>query len=543
MATYKHLRSSTANKRPTTSIADGQLAINTNTASPGLFFKDSAGTGIVKVGPVHVGSTAPNSTPAAGGSSGNYLGEQWLDTGASPAQMKVWNGSAWVGVVADELPVSKLQDGDARQLLQTDAAGTGVQWTSNVDVPGTLDVTGAATFDSIARHPLGTAGAPTVTFTGDTNTGIYSPGADQVAISTNGAQALYINADGDILVADGNRMEIDEIRARDGAGLKLFDDGGAGIFIQDGGNVGLGTSSPAGLLECVGVASGGNLNFVFKNFATATNSASRLVLGTTTVDPTADSINGRSIISSIRQGDGSTDLAFNLSRGSAVTQDVVYIDGSGGRVGIGTTSPAVKFHAVDTASGSTAYFRFQNEGTGSGSAVGLQFYSGSSTSNRFVSAIVADAEGTASGEGYLSFHTRLSNTVTEKARIDSSGRLLVGTSTGSTSGSGNKALLQVNGSVCKDAKNGTISDGQTLTLFTVHTFGVFLVTTKQNDSVTTRSTVNLVFVNVSGTGTRLVSLAAAPAGGWSVAMSGLDFQLTNTSGAARGYSASILQLF
>jgi hypothetical protein len=152
MATYKHLRSSTANKRPTTSITDGQLAINTNTASPGLFFKDSAGTGIVKVGPVHVGTTAPNATPAAGGSSGNYLGEQWLDTSVSPAQMKVWNGSAWVGIVADELPVSKLQDGDARQLLQTDAAGTGVEWTSNVDVPGTLDVTSTATFDSIARH-------------------------------------------------------------------------------------------------------------------------------------------------------------------------------------------------------------------------------------------------------------------------------------------------------------------------------------------------------------------------------------------------------
>ncbi len=47
-----------------------------------------------------------------------------------------------------ELPVSKLQDGDARQLLQTDAAGTGVEWTDDVDVPGTLGVTGAATFDS-----------------------------------------------------------------------------------------------------------------------------------------------------------------------------------------------------------------------------------------------------------------------------------------------------------------------------------------------------------------------------------------------------------
>jgi hypothetical protein len=48
---------------------------------------------------------------------------------------------------AAEIAVSKLADGAARQLLQTDAAGTGVEWTSNVDVPGTLDVTGAATFD------------------------------------------------------------------------------------------------------------------------------------------------------------------------------------------------------------------------------------------------------------------------------------------------------------------------------------------------------------------------------------------------------------
>lgn len=47
-----------------------------------------------------------------------------------------------------EIAVSKLADGTARQLLQTDAAGTGVEWASNIDVPGTLDVTGAATFDN-----------------------------------------------------------------------------------------------------------------------------------------------------------------------------------------------------------------------------------------------------------------------------------------------------------------------------------------------------------------------------------------------------------
>ena len=47
-----------------------------------------------------------------------------------------------------EIAVSKLANGSARQLLQTASNGTSVEFTSNVDVPGTLDVTGVATFDS-----------------------------------------------------------------------------------------------------------------------------------------------------------------------------------------------------------------------------------------------------------------------------------------------------------------------------------------------------------------------------------------------------------
>ena len=63
-------------------------------------------------------------------------------------------------------------------MLQTDAAGTGVEWASNIDVPGTLDVTGAATFDS-------TITANTVTYT--------FPGADGTTgqhLTTNGSGSL-----------------------------------------------------------------------------------------------------------------------------------------------------------------------------------------------------------------------------------------------------------------------------------------------------------------------------------------------------------------
>jgi hypothetical protein len=80
-------------------MSDGQLAINTEYTSPGLFFKNSLGD-LVKVGPVHIGTTAPNSSPATGGQSGNSVGEQWIDTSGLNPVFKVWDGGAWLSEVA-----------------------------------------------------------------------------------------------------------------------------------------------------------------------------------------------------------------------------------------------------------------------------------------------------------------------------------------------------------------------------------------------------------------------------------------------------------
>jgi hypothetical protein len=91
----QHKRSSIASKRPVaTSLSDGQLAINVNASSPGVFFKNSSNV-LTKVGPIHIGTTAPNSSPATGGSTGNSIGEQWLDTSNSLYVLKFWDGSAW----------------------------------------------------------------------------------------------------------------------------------------------------------------------------------------------------------------------------------------------------------------------------------------------------------------------------------------------------------------------------------------------------------------------------------------------------------------
>ena len=43
---------------------------------------------------------------------------------------------------------------------------------------------------------LGTAAAPSIAFTGDLNTGIYSPGADQLAISTGGTGWVFVDSSG-----------------------------------------------------------------------------------------------------------------------------------------------------------------------------------------------------------------------------------------------------------------------------------------------------------------------------------------------------------
>jgi hypothetical protein len=53
-----------------------------------------------------------------------------------------------------------------------------------------LRVDGAGQIEAVS---LGSAAAPTFSFTGDPNTGVYSPGADQLAAATNGVQRLTID--------------------------------------------------------------------------------------------------------------------------------------------------------------------------------------------------------------------------------------------------------------------------------------------------------------------------------------------------------------
>ena len=350
----QNLRSSTPSKRPNaSSMADGQIALNTAAASAGLFFKDSNGD-LVKTGPVHIGTTAPNSTPATGGSTGNSKGEAWLDTSNNNYVLKIYDGTAWQSV--------EIAPGSARQLLQTNAAGTDVEFTSNVDVPGTLDVTGATTLDSTASvagllsangkisFAEGNSAAPGIYPGSDTDTGISSPSLDTLSLSTAGTSRLYIDSSGDVGIGTTNPVGDFVVSKNGGEGfeitptlnsveLKTYDrslsafidtrfiagqfrwdiDGTEAMRIDSNGNVGIGTSSPAGTLNVLGnqIASPSRF-YDTANILNLDYGGTQLAFG---VDP-------NSPYGCYIQGRDNTDTA-----------KPILLNAAGGNVGIGTTNP------------------------------------------------------------------------------------------------------------------------------------------------------------------------------------------------------------
>ena len=67
----------------------------------------------------------------------------------------------------------------------TDEAGTG-----SPSFPNGIVVDNLGIFDS------GSAGSPSITFDGDTNTGLFSPAADRLAAATNGSERMRLGVTG-----------------------------------------------------------------------------------------------------------------------------------------------------------------------------------------------------------------------------------------------------------------------------------------------------------------------------------------------------------
>lgn len=145
------------------------------------------------------------------------------------AAMKVYTGSAWVTAFVS-LSGALIASNNLSDLTNTTSARTNLglgsiatQAASSVAITGGTIAGGTITGGSINNTPIGattastiagttldvvgqasfgdgTAAAPSITNTGDTNTGIFFPAADTVAVTTGGSERLRVDSSGNFYV-------------------------------------------------------------------------------------------------------------------------------------------------------------------------------------------------------------------------------------------------------------------------------------------------------------------------------------------------------
>jgi hypothetical protein len=381
------------------------------------------------------------------------------------------------------------------------------------------------TTTGIFSAALGAQGTPTITFTGDTNTGIYSPGADQVAISTNGTGRLFVDASGRVGIgtAPSSLLHLQvpsgsaQIQFKSGSntdsyfgldtayntGLDIAS-GGATTFrnfngaifsetlrITAAGLLGLGTSSPGALLHLSATA--GNQELRLSDTTNTAMGRMYVANGTYLISETAHPL--------VFQTNATNRMTIDSSGNVNIDSNTLYVDATNNRVGIGTSSPGNLLHVESSFSGTLVKIKNNAGSTSADTALeiessttaaktflvknagterfyvkgdGTSYFNGSvgigitapsellSLNSSSSNAAVSIRTGGASFNSVVKFNAddtnyagiglentalvmRCSNssTPTERARIDSSGRLLVGTSSGSVFAYSTEPSIQV----------------------------------------------------------------------------------------------------
>jgi hypothetical protein len=245
--------------------------------------------------------------------------------------------------------------------------------------------------------PDGSAGTPAVRFLNDTDVGLFRPTTNTLALATGGSERLRVDSSG--LVGIGTSSPSAPLNVRfDNAGTTTV------ALFENQRSVG---GSPDAAQIVVG-ARGYNHTIIRQNSD----------LGTQAIGSTLDTVISNTFGAALHIATGSPTNAARLTVTSA------------GLVGIGTMSPGSALEVYATAPVLTV-----NSALASASSIVLQENGTTYARFRF------DGNNVDIGNLYVNGATIFNAGNAERARIDSSGRLLVGTSTArTTDGTANRTL-------------------------------------------------------------------------------------------------------
>jgi hypothetical protein len=185
--------------------------------------------------------------------------------------------------------------------------------------------------------PLGAAATPSLTFTGDLDSGVFSPGANQVAVATNGTQRITIDSSGRLLAgtatSDSNFNSGVQIAGIGGSNassqsISRFsaDATSSSLWFQKSRGASVGTNTIVNNGDDLGL-----IGFYGANGSTV-NEAARI---TAQVDGTPGASNdmpGRLVFSTTADGGSSPTERLRIT--------------SAGLVGVGTSSPSESIHTT-----------------------------------------------------------------------------------------------------------------------------------------------------------------------------------------------------
>jgi len=324
------------------------------------------------------------------------------------------NGSNYLLAVPGSSGYVKLYHNGSEKLATT---STGIDVTGTVTADG-LTVTSGSSADNIVQ-----------VFGGGT---IYAGlGVDGTgAILTAGSSG---SADADLIIKTSTSgTETQRARFNDNGDISFYEDTGTTAkFFWDASaeSLGIGTTSPSNSLEISNNTAYGGL--------TVSGSTAPAVIFNDTTDAAFARVSGNNTGRLILEADPNNDASGTSIEFEVDGSEAMRIDSSG-NVGIGTTSPSTKVHlkgdwvsnegqlAIDANSGQQySGLTLQNNGT-------AKFFLYHDNTNNLVN-IYGDTSQS------LAFYTNGNN---ERMRIDSSGNLLVGTTTGvgQYNGTGNNGM-------------------------------------------------------------------------------------------------------